>query len=129
MSPDVASVLADHNQEAVDNLVAYITSYISSRAGLLPPANALPLSGFSYPPCAAAATSDSVSPPQQAVCDRELGAGVAQSMILVSPSVQSMGLGLLQTHYKKHLVSPPFVTLSGVGKAARDRSSHVSVLS
>ena len=128
LSPGVATVLAEHNQEAVDNLVAYITSYISSRAGLLPAANVLPLSGFSYPPCPVAAPPDGVSALQQAECEPELSAGDAQSAGMGSSCMQSTGLGVLQIHHKKHHVSSPFVSLSGMGGAARFRSCHISLL-
>lgn len=49
MSPDIEQLLAEHNQEAVDHLVDYISKYVSSHLGSLPPANVLPASGFSYP--------------------------------------------------------------------------------
>ena len=50
LGSEVGRLLAEHNQEAVDNLVAYITAYITSNADTLPPNNAMPLSGFTYPP-------------------------------------------------------------------------------
>ena len=52
LGSEVGQLLADHNQEAVDNLVAYIKAYIASNAEALPPSNIMPLSGFTYPPSA-----------------------------------------------------------------------------
>ena len=67
LNPDIAGLLAQHNQEAVDNLVAYITAYVSSTAECMPSNNALPLSGFTYPPPIASAFADVDMAMQQSV--------------------------------------------------------------
>ena len=111
LSPEVGSLLAAHNQEAVDNLVAYITAYISSSAEALPPGNVLPLSGHTYPPCAACTPSD-----QQLV----LEAGVSSDLAQEGGGTSKLGgqvSGALQAYRKQHRISSPFVSLSGVGVA------------
>lgn len=111
LSPEVDGLLAAHNQEAVDNLVAYITAYISSNAEALPPGNMLPLSGFTYPPHAACHPSQ-----QQLV----LEAGVSSDLAQEGGDTSELGgqvSGALQACRKQHHVSSPCVSLSGMGTA------------
>ena len=111
LSLEVDSLLAAHNQEAVDNLVAYITAYISSNTSALPPGNVLPLSGFTYPPNAACTASQ-----QQLL----LAPGMSSDLALEGDGTPRLGgqvSGALQAYRKQHLVSSPFVSLSGMGAA------------
>lgn len=113
LSPEVDCLLAGHNQEAVDNLVAYITAYISSSAEALPPGNVLPLSGHTYPPHAACTHS------QQQLA---LGAGVSSDLAQEGGGTSKLGgqvSGALQAYRKQHRISSPFVSLSGMGIAVR----------
>ena len=148
LGSEVGQLLADHNQEAVDNLVAYITTYIASNADALPPSNAMPLSGFIYPPRAI----DSVLPGHGASTDlvsRVVASSGSQrgdpsdgrqradspaggqgpdilggvqggeasggGQRLGHPMPSGKGSGALQAYSKKHYVSSPFVSLSGMG--------------
>ncbi|KAL3133315.1 putative ATP-dependent RNA helicase ddx60 [Trebouxia sp. C0009 RCD-2024] len=111
LSPEVDCLLAGHNQEAVDNLVAYITAYISSSAEALPPGNVLPLSGHTYPPHAACTHS------QQQLA---LGAGVSSDLAQEGGGTSKLGgqvSGALQAYRKQHRISSPFVSLSGYDEA------------
>jgi len=108
MSPEAESVLAQHNQEAVDNLVAYISNYVSAHIDSLPPANVLPLSGFAYPLTSTAASKSASDLKQQpsAACGGLVHAiGHSSSM--------SEGGGALRGFRKECRISSPFVALSG----------------
>ena len=113
-------LLAEHNQEAVDIQVAYITAYISSNAAALPPANVMPLPGFTYPPHAACPNSQQLHLLQPA---SGMGSEFAQG-VGISGSCEQ-GSGALQAYRKKHRVSSPFVSLSGTATAAGPSSCHV----
>ncbi len=108
MSPEAESVLAEHNQEAVDSLVAYISHYVSAHQDSLPPANVLPLSGFAYPLTTTAASKSVTDLRQQpsAAC------GVLVDAIGHSSSM-SEGGGALHYFHKECRISSPFATLSG----------------
>lgn len=127
LDPDIDRLLADHNQEAVDNLVAYITTYIYLHAEALPPGNVLPLSGFAYPPLAA---QGSCAEPTAALT-KQLpltdSAGMSSSSFESEQgsgrlSKYGRGMGALQVHHKTHHVSSPFVSLSGMGAVLRSAS-------
>lgn len=108
MSPEAESVLAQHNQEAVDNLVAYISNYVSAHIDSLPPANVLPLSGFAYPLTSTAASKSASDLKQQpsAACGGSVHAiGHSSSM--------SEGGGALRDFRKECRISSPFAALSG----------------
>ena len=112
MSPEAESVLAEHNQEAVDSLVAYISHYVSAHLDSLPPANVLPLSGFAYPQTSTAASKSAskfASDLRQqalAACGRSVHAtGYSSSM--------SEGGRALHNFRKECRISSPFAALSG----------------
>ena len=108
MSPEAECVLAEHNQEAVDSLVAYISRYVSAHLDNLPPANVLPLSGFAYPPTTTAASKSATGLRQQpsAACG-----GSAHAT--AHPSSMSERGGALHTFRKGCRISSPFAALSG----------------
>lgn len=108
MSPEAESVLAEHNQEAVDSLVAYISHYVLAHLDSLPPANVLPLSGFAYPPTTTAASKSASHLRQQpsAAC------GVLADVI-GHPSSMSESGGALHDFHKECRISSPFAALSG----------------
>ena len=147
LGSEVGQLLAEHNQEAVNNLVAYITAYITSNADVLPPSNVMPLSGFSYPPPAI----HSVLPERGVSGDVALGVVASSGVQGSDPSGRAQGAdsptggqgldtsggvlggealgggqgldvsspwltgsGALQAYSKKHCVSSPFVSLSGI---------------
>jgi len=108
MSPEAESVLAEHNQEAVDSLVAYISHYVSAHLDSLPPANVLPLSGFAYPLTTTAASKSVIDLRWQpsAAC----GGSVHD---FGHPSGMSESGGALQNFRKECRISSPFAALSG----------------
>ena len=108
MSPEAECVLAEHNQEAIDSLVAYISRYVSAHLDSLPPAIVLPLSGFAYPPTTTAASKSATGLRQQpsAACG-----GSAHAT--AHPSGMSEGGGALHTFRKGCRISSPFAALSG----------------
>lgn len=117
LSSEVDSLLAAHNQEAVDNLVAYISAYISSNAAALPASNVMPLSGFTYPPPAACASVSQQQPLLEAgmSSDRVQAGGASRPGGHDSGALQVSGA--LQAYRKKHQVSSPFISLSGMHTA------------
>ena len=136
LGSEVGRLLAEHNQDAVDNLVAYITSYITSNARALPPNNAMPLSGFTYPPrpihsvlpergvssevASRVVTSSRVpggDPPSegQGADSPTWGQGLGASGGVPGGEATGGGQGALQAYSKRHYVSSPFVSLSGTG--------------
>jgi hypothetical protein len=108
MSPEAESVLAEHNQEAVDSLVAYISHYVSAHLDSLPPANVLPLSGFAYPLTTTAA-SNSANPLRQ---QPSAARGVLVHASGHSSSMSESG-GALHNFRKECRISSPFAALSG----------------
>lgn len=49
MSPEMEAIVAEHNVEALDNLLTYVSSYIRKHDDSLPPNNVLPMSELKYP--------------------------------------------------------------------------------
>ena len=96
-------MLAEHDQESLDHLMAYVSSYVSSQSHTLPPANCLPLSGFSYPPQEG---TESKAEPQQQGSARYEGGGW-------SSASSGKGLDALAQFRKPFSISSPFVALSG----------------
>ena len=102
MEPEIQLLLAEHNKEAVDHLIAYVSSYVASQSHTLPPANCLPLSGFSYPP--KGSTTPGTSQQQHnASC---------VSDVQPDPDAQT-GCDAVAQFRKHYSFSSPFVALSG----------------
>ena len=49
MEPAVEAMLTQHNAEALDHLLTYVSSYIKKHGDTLPQGNVLPMSGLKYP--------------------------------------------------------------------------------
>lgn len=100
LSPQIEALLKQHNQDAVDNLVDYVTGYVSSHADSLPAANRLPLSGLCYPspPVSSLPASE-----QQSVTGSKASAEVSHGR----------GSDALTQFRKPCRISSPFVALSG----------------
>lgn len=90
MSPAVEQTLEEHNEEALDNFLAYIRGYVLTNAAALPLGNVLPMSRLSYPRPAAF-----------------LPNGVGPS------NLASEAGGALMEYQKEVLIASPFVALSG----------------
>ena len=100
LSPPVESLLKQHNQEAVDDLVTYVTGYVSGHADSLPAANRLPLSGLCYPPGAA---SELATSEKQSITGSKASAELTHGN----------GHNALTRFRKPCRISSPFVALSG----------------
>ena len=83
--------------------MAYVSSYVSSQSHTLPPANCLPLSGFSYPP--RASTGSRGVSQQQGSASYEGGTW--------SKASAGEGLNALTQFRKPFSISSLFVALSG----------------
>lgn len=88
LSPEVEAIVAEHNAEALDRLLMYVGGYILANADSLPPSNALPMSGLTYPQ-------------QHANGDNtELG-------------TVAVTTGALLKYHRRVTIASPFVALSG----------------
>lgn len=108
MSPEAESVLAEHNQEAVDSLVAYISHYVSAHLESLPPASVLPLSGFAYPLTTTAASKSASHLRQQPLA----ACGILVEAIGHPSGISECG-GALHIFCKECHISSPFAAVSG----------------
>lgn len=89
MGPDVEAIVAEHNAEALDKLLDYVTGYVTANTDSLTPGNMLPMSGLQYPLHNSEVAKQN-GPIQQAVI-----------------------AGALLEFRKKVLIASPFVALSG----------------
>ena len=100
-------------------MVTYITAYTSSEGKALPPANVLPLSGFTYPPHTAPTATPAVPATQALGAGSILRGGDARAVGM--PGSGGQCTGAWQEYHKAHHISSPFVSLSGMSDAALTR--------
>lgn len=89
LSPEVEAIIAEHNTEALNSLLSYVSGYITANIAVLPPDNVLPLSGLSYP------------------------MPHVQTLSPSDPVQQGVVSGALLEHHKEVVIVSPFVALSG----------------
>ena len=124
MSPEVDSLLAQHNQEALAHLTAYVSSYVSNASDSLPAANQLPLSHFCYPLGLASNTSETMleaqqeqqQQQQQQQQPRQSCEGSSESITSHGRGQAGQVTGALSQFKKQCRISSPFVALSGAAQ-------------